>query len=257
MNSQTITITSRQNPRIKELLKHQENYFFFEGKKLVSDILSSNQEVKILIIHESFARMWQPPPEANIDQIWVVSESVMTKLSALKVNPVILAVTPFKERVIDFDASRVIIGLNNLQDPGNGGTIFRCAAAFGIDGVAFTGSAINFNNSKFLRASQNALFHVNYQHFTKIDDLITKAEASGFHIYLTSSHRLRQHVQPGQMKTPCLVLLGNEGQGLDEGLLTRFPSVTIPHSQAVESLNVAVSACIIMQQLYQLQQELL
>jgi RNA methyltransferase, TrmH family len=243
-----IPIQSRSNPRVKDLLKQKHQYFFFEGTKLVKDILNQKQQIHYLILTEN------SDPEtfrgdANIYETWVVNASVMSKLSTLKDPPEAMAIVEVFERPVDFEQSRVVVAVDGLQDPGNAGTIFRCAAAFDIDAVVLTGESVTFNNTKFLRAAQNALFHVHFQRVVEVDTLIMDAEVAGLNIYLTSSHSGKGVCLPHQMQTPCLLVLGNEGQGLRPDLLALFPRVTIPQTGAVESLNVGVSAGIMMYQL--------
>lgn len=243
-------ITSRNNPKVKELLKRKDEYFFFEGEKLVMDVLAQGQEIEYMILHEDPDNVWQPPQAAKIRETWRVSGQVLSKLSSLKDTPRLLAVMPLIERPVDFSKSRVVIGVDQLQDPGNAGSIFRCAAAFGVEGVVFTGASVKFNNSKFLRAAQNALFQVRFQQMNTLNDLLTAAGQAGLNIYITSSHTEGNRILPEHIQTPCLILLGSEGQGLESDLFNRFPAVTIPQTGAVESLNVGVSACILMHRLF-------
>jgi len=207
-------ITSRNNPKVKDLVKQKENFFFYEGDKLVNDVLEEGREIHLLIIHEALADSFTPPTGTMIRETWVVSGMVLSKLSSLKDTPRLLAVMPLEERPPDFSNARVIIGVDSLQDPGNAGTVFRCAAAFGIDGVVFTGASVAFNNNKLLRAAQNAMFRVRYRHMESVAELLTEANDAGLNVYLTSSHTESNSLTPEQIQTPCIIVLGSEGQGL-------------------------------------------
>jgi TrmH family RNA methyltransferase len=245
-------IQSRSNPKIKRLVKQKENYFFFEGEKLVRDILERDIEIAILVVSAKNENTWTnlvSKEKAVIGETWVASESVLAKLSSLKETPGVIAVLEMAERPVNFQQAKVIIGLDNIQDPANAGTVFRCAAAFGIDAVVFTGASVKPNNSKFLRTAQNALFEVRWQRFEKLETLVREAEKADLNVYVTSSRPKGQSLSPQQVKPPCLILFGNEGKGLDEDLLLRFQNLTIPHSGSIESLNAGVSACIVMYEL--------
>ncbi len=248
-------ITSRSNPRVKDLLEKRDGYYFFEGEKLVKDILLRGMKVNILVIHE--AKESQPVmPAKVVGETWYVNDSVLKKLSSLKETPDYIAVLELKEKHIDFRRVRVIIGLDSIQDPANAGTVFRCAAAFGVDAVAFSGACVKPTNPKFLRAAQDAFFEVPFQHFEAIEELVGKAEKAGLNIYLTSSHDIPGAVGvvgPGEVRFPCLVLFGNEGQGLPGEFFLRYPALRVSQTDKVESLNVGVSACIIMHELRKLQ----
>lgn len=241
-------IRSRSNQRVKDLIKKRDEYFFFEGEKLVNDILERGDEIAILIINENKENQLNIPAGAVIDTTWVVSETVLEKLSSLKEKPDFIAVLEPWEKLIDFRESKVIIGLDSIQDPANAGTVFRCAAAFGIDAIVFSGAGVSLTNTKFLRAAQDAFFDMTYQRFSDVEALIEAAKQANpaLKVYLTSSHFPGKALAPHQIEFPCLILFGNEGKGLERDLFKKYPFIRIPQAGKVESLNVGVSACIIM-----------
>jgi TrmH family RNA methyltransferase len=241
-------INSRSNQKVKDLIKQRDHYFFFEGEKLVKDILQKGKKVEVLVIHKAKEKQLHVTRE-SVKETWYVSESVLKKISSLKEKPDFIAVLKLKEEEINFRKSKVVIGVDNIQDPANAGTIFRCAAAFGIDAVVFSGASVKPNNPKFLRAAQDAFFDIHFQHFETIEMLIAKAKKANFNIYLTSSHESRETVGPEEVQFPCLLLFGNEGTGLAEALFQEYASIKIAQTNKVESLNVGVSACIIMHEL--------
>jgi TrmH family RNA methyltransferase len=241
-------IGSRSNQRVKDLIKKRDEYFFFEGEKLVNDILERGDEIAILIVNENKETQLNIPAGAAVNDTWVVSQTVLDKISSLKKKPDFIAVLEPREKPVDFRKSRVIIGLDSIQDPANAGTVFRCAAAFGIDAVALSGAGVNLTNSKFLRAAQDAIFDMNYQRFHDVEALIEAAAQANaaLKVYLTSSHFEGKGLAPHEIEFPCLILFGNEGKGLEEGLFKKYPFIRVPQAGKVESLNVGVSACIIM-----------
>jgi TrmH family RNA methyltransferase len=230
------------------LLKDRDAYFIFEGEKLVRDILNRDIEISKLIIDQ------KKEDELNIagktiHETWYVNETVIKKISSLKENPGFIAVLKIKKRKINLNKAKIVIALNNVQDPGNAGTILRCAAAFDIDSIALTGASVNPNNPRFLRAAQTSFFEVDIQEFADIETLLKKSETKHYHIYLTSSGPPEDIITLEKIRFPCLIVFGNEGQGLNGELFTRFPSLHIPQNKCVESLNVGISACIIMYEL--------
>lgn len=244
-------ITSRSNERLKELVKTREDYYFFEGEKLVEDILRRKITVDTLILHDKIEEDF-PVPEKNVKDIWYVNDSVLKKLSTLKKPSECIAVLKLKKWEIDFRKARVVIGLDNIQDPANAGTVFRCAAAFGVDFIALSGASVRTTNPKFIRAAQDAFFNVKFQQFDSVETLIKKASRANVNIYLTSSRHPGEAVKPEAVQFPCLILMGNEGQGLAPELFLEYPSIKISQTEKVESLNAGVSACIIMHELRKL-----
>jgi TrmH family RNA methyltransferase len=242
----SIKISSRSNQRVKDLIKNRDRYFFFEGEKLVKDILDRGIAIDILIVSATKEAESGIPGPAIVRETWVVAETVLEKLSSLKEKADFIAVLSWEAEPVDFQRAAVVIGLDGLQDPANVGTIFRCAAAFGIEAIALAGSSVNLRNPKFLRAAQNSFFDVCSQRFDNVELLIREATAAGLSIYLTSSHDSSYVIAPHHIERPCLILCGNEGTGLGKDLFERYPSVKIPQTGRVESLNVGVAACIIM-----------
>lgn len=241
-------IESRSNPRLKELVKNRDNYLFFEGEKLVLDILQKKMNVKILIVHKGKEDQLQIP-EKTVKETWFVNDNVLKKLSSLKEKPGFIAVMEPGKKTVNFRKAKTVFGFDAIQDPANAGTVFRCAAAFGIDGVAFSGASVKPTNPKFLRAAQDAFFHVPFQHFDSLESLVDKAKKANFNIYLTSSHESPNTLEIEDVRFPCLILMGNEGKGLPEDLFMRYPTLKIAQTKKVESLNVGISTCIIMHEL--------
>lgn len=246
-----IEITSRSNPRLKQLLAGRETRFFFAGEKLVRDILARGIAVDKLIVDTALEKEFAGDL-AIVSELWLVSSPVLEKVSGLKDPPPLVAVIDLPPQEIDFASQWVTLGLVDVQDPGNLGTVFRCASAFGIPALALAGACARPNNPKVVRAAQTAILDVLFQVFPNVDELVAAAEIRGVHIYVTGSHPVEKQLDPGNMEFPCLVLFGNEGQGLDRRLLQRFPQVRLQQKEGIDSLNVGVSSCILMHELMRL-----
>jgi len=236
-----------------ELMRRRSQLYFFEGEKLVRDVLQRRQSVqKLLVLDECRSDFAQSIDQA--EEFWVVNAAVMAKVSGLRSPPVCLAVLEGLERTIDFDRHRIVLVLDAIQDPANLGSAFRCAAAFGIDAVAVSGSGVAPSNPKFVRTAQTALLDVPFQRFDHLMDLITAARRREWHVFLTSSQPLKNTVTVDEVTPPCLLVLGNEGRGLDRKLLSQFPAIRLAQSERLDSLNVGVSACILMYELHRRRQ---
>jgi tRNA G18 (ribose-2'-O)-methylase SpoU len=241
-------ITSRSNQRLKELVKCKDKYYFFEGEKLVSDILRRNLPINILVIQDKGKNLISIK-DKNVNQVWYVNENVMTKISSFKEKSELMAVVDIKIKEVNFNNTKIIVALDSIQDPANAGTVFRCAYAFGVDTVVFTGNSVTPKNPKFLRAAQHSFLDLNWQYFNHLDALIEKALNFNFNIYPTTSHLMHNTLESNDIRFPALILLGNEGSGLDKGLFEKFPPVRIAQRDKIESLNVGISGCIIMHEL--------
>ena len=230
---------------MKELLERKEKLIFFEGEKLVGDILSRELTVTKLLFNAEMEKRL-PEISATVIEYWAVSRQVLEKISDLKNPTEIIAVLEMPVWEIDFMREKIVFGFDAVQDPANMGSAFRCAAAFGISALALAGACVRVNHPKVVRSAQTSLLDIPFQVFPSPDELIAKAQAQGAHIYVTGSHATEKPLAVERMEFPCLVLFGNEGQGLEPRLLQRFPLIRLDQKQRIDSLNVAVSACILM-----------
>jgi TrmH family RNA methyltransferase len=246
-----IDITSRSNPRVKKLLAEKDSLFFFAGEKLVRDILARQLTVEKLLVSPA-AGSELPGIQATVNEVWQVSPQVLEKVSGLKSPPPLVAVLSLPAREINFGRQRITVGLVDIQDPGNLGTAFRCASAFGIPALALAGACARPNHPKVVRGAQTALLDVPFQVFPGADELVGRALAENAHVYVTGSHPGGPSLPLEAMELPCLLLFGNEGQGLAPQLLERFPLIRLEQNERLDSLNVAVSACILMREMQRL-----
>jgi TrmH family RNA methyltransferase len=246
-----IEITSRSNPRLKELLAAKERFFFFSGEKLVRDILARPLQVEKLLVSTAWAEDL-PVFRAEVREQWRVSPQVLEKVSGLQSPPPLVAVLDLPEATIDFRRCQVTVGLVDVQDPGNLGTVFRCASAFGSPALALAGDCARPNHPRVIRAAQTALFDVPFQAFPGPDELVAAALDAGARVYVTGSHPGTTSLPLAELQFPCLLLFGNEGRGLEPRLLERFPLLRLEQEERIDSLNVAVSACILLHELRRL-----
>jgi len=149
-----------------------------------------------------------------------------------------------------------VLVLDRIQDPGNMGNLFRTALAAGVDAVFLAGGAHPLGQ-KVLRASSGAVFHLPFLRFdgrTEEEILknllksLSKLSNIGFRIFSTSSHNKSSKNPPKpyweiDWTNSTALILGNEGQGIHKKIQEAFnETITIPHSELVESLNVACVA---------------
>lgn len=147
--------------------------------------------------------------------------------------------TPASETPHELSRSAVL--LDNLQDPGNLGSILRSAAAAGIEDIYCSPGSASSWSPKVLRAGMGAHFLLNIVENVDLPKLI---QSSAIPVLATSSHVARR-IYDIDLTQPVAWLFGHEGQGVAAELLAQAThQVTIPQLGAVESLNVAASAAI-------------
>lgn len=138
--------------------------------------------------------------------------------------------------------------LAHVRDPGNAGTVIRCADAAGADLVVVTAESVDVYNPKAVRASAGSLFHVPVAVEVTAQDAVGALRAAGLRILAadgTGAADLDDELDAGTLVRPTAWLFGNEAWGLPEGLLTLADeAVRVPIHGRAESLNLATAAAV-------------
>ena len=221
------TISSRHNPlfqRVRAAMRDAEEEIVLEGRKQVDDAIASGWKPLVLITRgETFT------PE--------LFDALADTRSPQDV--IGLFERPRHKRI---DKSRgPIVVLDAVQDPGNVGTIVRLAAAFDCGGVMLLPGSADAFSQKAIRASVGAILRVAVVSATAADVL-----ALG--IPLFAADGAGKPVDPPARN--AAIIFGNEGNGVSQELLRRSTLIRVPMSDAVESLNVAASAAILLARSY-------
>lgn len=232
-------ITSVNNERIKYFVKLKEiKYIKKEGLFLVSSPHIVTEALKAGIVTTVILK---EDYEFDTDiEIVRVSENVMKKLSSEKSVSEVMAVckTSFNNELTD----KIII-LDNVQDPGNVGTIIRSSKAFGFDTVVLSNDSVNIFNDKLIRATEGMIFNTN---IIKIDLLpfIEEIKKIGYKVIGTD---LKTNNYSIDATSKLAIIVGNEGSGVSKEVLELCDDIVkIKISEDVESLNVAIASAILM-----------
>lgn len=238
-------ITSKDNGRIKEIRKIlnkkyslEKGLFIIEGENLVEEAIKNNL-LKELYVLEGY--------ECKYDfQYDEVTHEVMKSISDLKSTPRLLGVAKIKK---EEKIGKKIIILDDIQDPGNAGTIIRNAVAFGIDTVVFSKSSVSVYNEKTLRSTGGMIFNINII----IDDLehvISQIKDNNIKVIGTSLNTSKS-LETLEKMDNFAIIFGNEGNGVSKDILSLCDEVIkINMNSKCESLNVAVSSGIVLYNLW-------
>ncbi|TCM59726.1 TrmH family RNA methyltransferase [Acinetobacter calcoaceticus] len=245
-----IFLESRDNPKIKHLrgliqqgsFRKKQGQTVLEGSHLCEAWL--DQDRKINSIFSTEVALQHPDLEALIAQepcnIFVISEALYKDLSPLGNTVACLAVIDLPQSSQSLDFSRDTLILENIQDPGNVGTILRSAAAAGIEQIIATTGTAALWSPRVLRAGMGAHFSVQ-----TFENISTEQALAQFKIpvFVTSSHEA-ESLYDQDLKKACVWVVGNEGQGVSEFALKNAKAVAIPQPGGQESLNVAIAGSI-------------
>lgn len=239
-------ITSVQNNRVKQWKRlhtrkgrMKSGTFLIEGDHLLEDALSSGWKVKEIILQEGI----EFPFSLKDIQITHVSEGVFQHIAHTQSPQGIIAVVAMEQNVIV--TGDKILMVDQVQDPGNLGTMIRSADAAGFSAIILGEGTVDIYNDKVIRSTQGSIFHIPVIQ-ANLMDKIKKIKQIGFTIWATA---LEDAIDYDQMdvQEKIAIIVGNEGAGIQEKLLRKADHlVKIPIYGKAESLNVSIAASILM-----------
>lgn len=235
-----MVIESKENKKIKYLNKlrtvkfmQEEKKFIVEGDHLVQEALNAN------VLLETYSTSKVDYGVLNN----LVSPLIMNHISNLPSSSNVVGICKFISEAPCLGEKIMI--LDNVQDPGNLGTIIRSAKAFDIDTVVLGLNSVRKYNEKVIRAAQGMLFKVNVIN-RDLNDFIPFLLEKGYKVYGTDVNE-GVSLCDANLSGKVAVVMGNEGNGISTGLKeTLKENIYIKTNNGCESLNVAVAASIIM-----------
>lgn len=243
-------ITSRENALYKELKKlatsaqarRRASCTLLDGVHLCQMYLEHIGQPQWCVVSESS----QSHPEiaellAQTDNQLMLTDALYQSLSQVEHGVGLFFVAPTPTFNLPEQITQTVVMLDNLQDPGNMGSLLRSAAAAGIKQIFCSAGTVSAWSPKVMRAGMGAHFLLE---IIENVDLLSALKKTPIPVLATSSYA-NKTVYDCDLTQPVVWLFGHEGQGLSEELMQRATEqVTIPHRGKVESLNVAASAAI-------------
>lgn len=248
-------ITAATNSRVKRLvqlnqkakLRRSEDVFLVEGVKMYLE--APVEKIKEVYVSESFLANCSCKERLMQTGYEVVSDAVFDKISDTMTPQGILCVMEqFHYKMEDFLTKKapLLLVLENIQDPGNLGTMMRTGEGAGVDGVIMSRDTVDIYNPKVIRATMGSIYRVPFFYAEDLGRTIRDLNAAGVSTYAAHLRGKQWHTEP-DYTTGCAFLIGNEGNGLKEETADLASSyIRIPMEGKLESLNAAVAAAILM-----------
>ena len=250
-------ISSKSNAKIKNVKKllssakerRLQNLFVIEGVRLVKE--APIELTEQLFISESLAKNgeFDISPYKNVE---MVSDEVFRSLSDTVTPQGVLALVKQPSWSLDlssFENGCKLLLLDDIQDPGNLGTILRTSEAAGVDMVIMSEGCADIFNPKVIRSTMGSIFRVPFI----IDDLVSVIEmlkAEGVVVYGAALQDSSDYREVEYEKKTAIVI-GNEGNGISGNVLNAVNAkIRIPMKGQIESLNAAVSAAVLLYNIY-------
>lgn len=239
-----MVIHSLENEKVKNLIKLQRKKYrdltgtyLVEGRHIVEEAYRAGVLLEVYLLEgEEYSY--------DVDS-YSVSLDVMKKISMMDTPSSIVGVCKKIENT-EIVGDRILL-LDEIQDPGNLGTIIRSAVAFDVDMILLSDDSVDLYNPKVLRATQGILFHIPIVRMDSMS-VIDKLKNKGYILYGTN---VVNGVEVSSLtledKRRWCLIMGNEGKGLKREIQDLCDkNLYIPMNSNVESLNVGVACSILL-----------
>lgn len=236
-------ITSLTNNKVKQWAKYkekkyrdQDKCFLVEGEHLVQEAHAAGI-IEIIIVLQGKESLY------HTYETYEVSAEIMKKLSGSVSGTWIMALCHYPSYDLETIGDHILL-LDDVQDPGNVGTMIRTALSFGFDSVILSKHCVDVYNEKVIRSTQGALFHLPVLRMD-IKEILPLIKGKGIPVYATSLHDARpmSQIETGEQ---VALIFGNEGNGVSDELLEAADDRMYIEMHTFESLNVAIAAGICM-----------
>lgn len=248
-------ITSLQNNQVKNIIKlnqkakarKDQGLFIAEGRKMFLEAPLS--WIEKVYVSESMEKDEEVMEKASRTSWETVADPVFRQMSDTQTPQGVMTVLrrpSYKPEDILKSKNPMVIVLEDLQDPGNAGTIFRTAEAAGAEGIFLTRTCVDITNPKVIRATMGSVYRMPFMYVEDVVSLKEKLQNRGirfFAAHLQGKNAYHEESYHGG----TAFLIGNEGKGLtDQAAEAADCLIRIPMCGQVESLNAAMAAGILM-----------
>ena len=252
-------ITSTSNPQVRQLIQLQkkarlrkdEDVFTVEGIKMYQEVPS--ERLVHSYVSESFFQRQPELFKGREKTTTLLADRVFESVSDTKTPQGILCLVrqshyTLKDLMPEKESGNepLIMALENLQDPGNLGTVLRTAEGAGVTGIVMDRECVDIYNPKTIRSTMGSIYRMPFCYVEDLKAAIGHLKEAGIGVY--AAHLDGRHdYDEEDYGRPCAFLIGNEGNGLSQETAELADIyIKIPMEGQVESLNAAIAASVLM-----------
>ncbi len=250
-------LTSVNNPKVKEIIgirsrakvRRETDAFLVEGLRMFLEVPA--KMILETYVTESFLKKNDKNPavfkKLKTLSYVLVTEEVLQKMSDTQSPQGILLVC----RCMHYAEEEVLKGdflllMEDLQDPGNLGTLFRTAEAAGVKGIVMTKGTADVFNPKVVRSTMGSLLRMPFIYTEDLAKVIDSLKQSGTNVYGAALEGSEEYTKVAYGEKTA-ILIGNEGAGLSADILSHTTgNIRIPMAGQVESLNASISGAVLL-----------
>lgn len=249
-------ITSLSNAKVKFVrrlqkdrrFRSQQKQYVVEGTRWLKELAAIGRAPTLLFYTKRWletavhAQILQQLPSPEQSRSLLVNEDVMQAMSDTKTPPGILAVLPMQRRPLPPNPSLLLV-LDQINNPGNLGTMLRTASAAGVDGVLLSPDSVDLYNPKVVRGSMGAHLRLPIHNQTWLEIARTVGNTQ---VWLATVTAQKSYTAV-DWQAPSTLIIGNEATGVSNNAQkVATDAITIHMHAATESLNAAVATGIIL-----------
>ena len=247
-------IDSKNNIKIKDLIKlrddskfrNDKSLFYVEGERILKD--TPIELIDQIYIQESkYDEFKYISDKLSEDKLFLVNDDIFSKIKDTKNSQGIIGIVKYSNIIelnnLNIDLINNCLILDNINDPGNLGTIIRLAEATNIDLIILCNNCCSIFNTKVIRSCMSSIFRLKFLISSNPISDINFLKTIGFNIYSTVLNFNSTNFNSIKYNNKSAFIFGNEANGIcDELIKISDYNIYIPMCGNIESLNVAVAA---------------
>lgn len=250
-------ITSKDNELIKHIKKLKDkkyrdsnNEFVVEGIKLIQEAIQEKANIKQIVICEDCEKTEMLSEDLKYEiakqECVYVSEKIFKTISEVSTPQGILAIIEKNNQNTEIDYTQdIIVALDDIQDPGNLGTILRTVDSIGLTQILVSKGTADCYNPKVVRSTMGAIFRVRIIECEDLEKMLKEIKKHKFKIVTTSLQTQNSIYDIDYQKK--VIIIGNEANGVEKNIQDMADEkVKIPMLGKTESLNASVATGIVL-----------
>lgn len=251
------TITSKDNELIKHIRKlkdkkyrDESNEYVVEGVKLVEEAVKENAKIKQIIVCEDTTRTYEIPTHIMLEiakyECISVSDKIFNIITQVTNPQGIMAIIEKNAQNAKIDYTQdIIVVLDDVQYPGNLGTILRTVDSIGLNQIIVSKGTADAFNSKVVRSTMGAIFRIKIIEVENLAQAIKEMRKHHFKLMVTSLQTKNSIYDIDFYKK--IIVIGNEANGVSKEIQDMADEkAKIPMLGRTESLNASVAAGVVM-----------
>jgi TrmH family RNA methyltransferase len=222
--------------------REEEGVFVIEGVKMVGELIAEFPE-KIVQLYAT--QQWSDENKQGMSQgipVTIVDEKELLRISQLNTPNQVVATVKIPLQKMDLALTGLTLVLDQIQDPGNLGTIIRTCDWFGVQNIICSLDTVDAYNPKTVQSAKGSLLRINIQYLDLCSYLISKKGTPVYAAVLEG-----KSIHDVHLKESAILVIGNEAKGISKEVMSLTShAITIPSRGKAESLNAAIATAIIL-----------